>query len=61
MTERQYKLVKLFLDSFKVSPRRLASNWNIKYSEVLKVASSVNYEGYVDGRPMEDFMSGFGL
>lgn len=62
MTKFQFNLVKTFLDGFHVPPRKLATAWKIEHSEVLRVASSPNFEAYKENdMPLEDMMSAMGL
>lgn len=55
MNEEQYKLVKLFLDGFKIPPKKLARNWGVAKHEVYRVVLTMNYEVYArDQIPAED-------
>lgn len=58
MNQRQFDLVKVFIDVFKVPPAKLASRWRIDLSDVRQVAVSANYEAYKDSS--DDPMAMFG-
>jgi hypothetical protein len=59
MNERQYNLVKLFLDKFHVPPKKLATKWDIELTRVLMVDSTPNFEAYYT-MPEEDLLTFFG-
>jgi hypothetical protein len=60
MTERQYNIVKIFVEGLKVDPRKLVKKWAkcgviVELHEVFRVMLTVNYEVYKkDETPDED-------
>ncbi len=58
ITKKQFELIKLFLDTFKVKDKRLAKEWGIDLHIVQAVKLCPNYETYIQ-IPLEDL--GMGL
>jgi hypothetical protein len=62
MNETQYKVVKFFLEQFKMEPKQLVKAWKkygviLEIHEVYRVKLTINYEVYKqDQTPSEDVM-----
>jgi hypothetical protein len=62
VNEKQYKIVKIFLDGFKVPVKRLAREWGIDIELVTRVHLSPNFQVFRDNdTPYEDMMRTMGL
>lgn len=59
MNERQYDLVKLFLNHFYVPARKLAREWKIPLELVKKVDYAPNFEAFDSDSPLEDMLKKF--
>lgn len=59
MNEAQYKIVKTWLNDFKIPPRKLATAWKIELPLVKRVAATITYEDFVS-MPEEDILTFFG-
>lgn len=53
MNESQFKIVKTFLDGFKVPAKKLAKAWKIDFQLVMRAAAARNYEHFQE-MPDED-------
>lgn len=53
MNETQFKLVKTFLDGFKIPPKKLAKAWSLDLMDVIQAHYSPNFEVY-QTMPEED-------
>lgn len=58
MNRTQFKLVKTFLDGFKIPPKKLAKAWKIDIHLVRKAAAAANYDDF-ETMPDEDVMIRF--